>query len=355
LLAGARLVLTDSGGIQEETTALNVPCLTLRDNTERPITVEQGTNTLVGRNRQRALECADDILRSGGSEARYPSSGTAMRATASLAICRLLSAFRHARRGGECMNMPAPSAAVIVNALTIDVEDYFQVSAFAQNFSRATWDSVPCRIEANIERILELLTETEARATFFTLGWVAERYPAWSGALSTMGTSLQAMATSTTARPSRRWTVPRGYSACQGNSRGPFRLRGARIPGAQLSVGPANPWAFDCIAEAGYRYSSSVYPIRHDHYGAPKARALRMRCGRACSNSGGHRAHAVHELACRRRRLLSPVALSRFAVVAAPHQRDRRAAGDVLLPPVGARPDQPRVEGLGAKPDFAIT
>lgn len=72
LLAGARLVLTDSGGIQEETTALNVPCLTMRENTERPITVEQGTNTLVGRNRQRTLQCADDILRSGGKRGRVP-------------------------------------------------------------------------------------------------------------------------------------------------------------------------------------------------------------------------------------------------------------------------------------------
>ena len=72
LLAGARLVLTDSGGIQEETTALNVPCLTMRDNTERPITVEQGTNTLVGRDRQRALECVDGILRTGGKRGRMP-------------------------------------------------------------------------------------------------------------------------------------------------------------------------------------------------------------------------------------------------------------------------------------------
>ncbi len=72
LLAGARLVLTDSGGIQEETTALSVPCLTMRDNTERPITVEQGTNTLVGRNRHRALECVDGILRTGGKRGRMP-------------------------------------------------------------------------------------------------------------------------------------------------------------------------------------------------------------------------------------------------------------------------------------------
>ena len=72
LMGQARLVLTDSGGIQEETTALAVPCLTMRDNTERPITVEQGTNTLVGRNRARTLECVDDILKNGGKRGRTP-------------------------------------------------------------------------------------------------------------------------------------------------------------------------------------------------------------------------------------------------------------------------------------------
>ena len=72
LLAGARLVLTDSGGIQEETTALAVPCLTMRDNTERPITVEQGTNTLVGRDGERIRACVDDIFRTGGKRGRQP-------------------------------------------------------------------------------------------------------------------------------------------------------------------------------------------------------------------------------------------------------------------------------------------
>jgi UDP-N-acetylglucosamine 2-epimerase (non-hydrolysing) len=72
LMSHARLVLTDSGGIQEETTALAVPCLTMRDNTERPITVEQGTNTLVGRNRVRTLECVDEILKNGGKRGRTP-------------------------------------------------------------------------------------------------------------------------------------------------------------------------------------------------------------------------------------------------------------------------------------------
>jgi UDP-N-acetylglucosamine 2-epimerase (non-hydrolysing) len=72
LLCHARLALTDSGGIQEEATALAVPCLTMRDNTERPITVEQGTNTLVGRNRQRILECVDDVLVTGGKRGQVP-------------------------------------------------------------------------------------------------------------------------------------------------------------------------------------------------------------------------------------------------------------------------------------------
>jgi UDP-N-acetylglucosamine 2-epimerase (non-hydrolysing) len=72
LLANARLVLTDSGGIQEESTALSVPCLTMRENTERPITVVEGTNTLVGRDRARAVACTEEILHSGGKRGRMP-------------------------------------------------------------------------------------------------------------------------------------------------------------------------------------------------------------------------------------------------------------------------------------------
>jgi len=72
LLVNARLVLTDSGGIQEETTALSVPCLTMRENTERPITVSQGTNDIVGRDRGRVLACVDEILRTGGKRGRVP-------------------------------------------------------------------------------------------------------------------------------------------------------------------------------------------------------------------------------------------------------------------------------------------
>jgi UDP-N-acetylglucosamine 2-epimerase (non-hydrolysing) len=72
LLAGATVVLTDSGGIQEETTALAVPCLTMRENTERPITVSEGTNTLVGRDRAKAASCIADVLAHGGKRGRTP-------------------------------------------------------------------------------------------------------------------------------------------------------------------------------------------------------------------------------------------------------------------------------------------
>jgi UDP-N-acetylglucosamine 2-epimerase (non-hydrolysing) len=71
-MAGAALVLTDSGGMQEETTALSVPCLTMRETTERPITVEQGTNTLVGRDRALILRLVDEVLATGGKRGRAP-------------------------------------------------------------------------------------------------------------------------------------------------------------------------------------------------------------------------------------------------------------------------------------------
>ena len=68
-------------------------------------------------------------------------------------------------------------SSIFVNALTVDVEDYFQVSAFAAHISRASWEATPCRVERNVDLVLQLLREGSARATFFTLGWIAERYP----------------------------------------------------------------------------------------------------------------------------------------------------------------------------------
>jgi polysaccharide deacetylase family protein (PEP-CTERM system associated) len=169
---------------------------------------------------------------------------------------------------------PRPAAGGgIVNALTIDVEDYFQVSAFAEHISRDTWNALPCRVEANIERILELLADTRVQATFFTLGWIAERYPGLVRRIVDNGHELA----------SHGYEHLRASEQIAGSFLADIRLakavlediaghpvRGYRAP--SFSIGPGNEWAFDCIAKAGYRYSSSVYPIRHDHYGVPDGR-----------------------------------------------------------------------------------
>ena len=160
----------------------------------------------------------------------------------------------------------------IVNALSIDVEDYFQVSALAPHFPRSQWDSIPCRVESNVDRILGLLHEQGASATFFTLGWVAERYPALVRRIAEAGHEV----------------ASHGYGHQRASAQAPeafladIRLaktiledivgvpvRGYRAP--SFSIGSTNPWAHDCILEAGYRYSSSIYPVRHDHYGVPDA------------------------------------------------------------------------------------
>ncbi len=170
------------------------------------------------------------------------------------------------------MNAHNAMDGAIINALTIDVEDYFQVSAFAHHVPRASWDSIPCRVEGNVDRILGMLADAGARATFFTLGWVAERYPVLIRRIVDEGHELA----------SHGYEHVRASEQGYGEFLADIRLakavledqagapvRGYRAP--SFSVGPANEWAFDCIAEAGYCYSSSVYPIRHDHYGAPDA------------------------------------------------------------------------------------
>ena len=160
----------------------------------------------------------------------------------------------------------------ITNAFTCDVEDYFQVSALAPHFPRSGWDAVPCRVEANIDRILELMAQHQAQGTFFTLGWIAERFPQVVRRIAAAGHEV----------------ASHGYSheRASAMSREEFRddivrakqlledLAGQEVTGYRapsFSIGTGNLWAHDVIAEAGYRYSSSVYPVKHDHYGIPDA------------------------------------------------------------------------------------
>jgi len=161
---------------------------------------------------------------------------------------------------------------MICNALTIDVEDYFQVSAFDPCLERADWPRMECRVEANIERILTLLDAAQVNATFFTLGWIARRYPAMVKRIVAAGHELachgdahRRISAQTPAEFERDIHVSK--SLLEEISGQP--VQGYRAP--SFSLGASNPWAHDILLQAGYRYSSSIYPIRHDHYGAPQA------------------------------------------------------------------------------------
>jgi polysaccharide deacetylase family protein (PEP-CTERM system associated) len=173
-------------------------------------------------------------------------------------------------------------APAITNALTIDVEDYFQVSAFAPYIRRGEWEQQECRVERNVARILELLAAADTRATFFTLGWIAERYPQLVRAIVDAGHELashgygheRASDLSAAAFGSDVGRAKKLLEDIAGHE-----VRGYRAP--SFSIGTGNLWAFDVLAEAGYRYSSSIYPIRHDHYGMPDSPrfAYRVGCG----------------------------------------------------------------------------
>jgi polysaccharide deacetylase family protein (PEP-CTERM system associated) len=165
---------------------------------------------------------------------------------------------------------PRPNASGIVNALTIDVEDYFQVSAFAAHISRKDWDDRPSRIERNIERILQMLDEAGVHATFFTLGWVAERHPALIRRIGAAGHEVASHGFAhhrATEQAEREFFADISLAKAVIEDITGQEVKGYRAP--SFSVGPANAWAFECIAGAGYRYSSSLYPVRHDHYGVP--------------------------------------------------------------------------------------
>lgn len=162
--------------------------------------------------------------------------------------------------------------AKIANAMTVDVEDYFQVQAFANHIDRADWDSLDCRVERNTDTVLGLFDAAGVKGTFFTLGWVAERYPELIRRIVGQGHELA----------SHGYAHIRADSQSKDEFRGDVRrtkqlledIGGAAVTGyraATFSIGGGNIWAFEVLAEEGYDYSSSIYPIRHDFYGMPAA------------------------------------------------------------------------------------
>ncbi|PIX95822.1 MAG: polysaccharide deacetylase family protein [Hydrogenophilales bacterium CG_4_9_14_3_um_filter_63_34] len=160
----------------------------------------------------------------------------------------------------------------IINVMSVDVEDYFQVGAFEHTIARETWERWPCRVEANIERILALFARHDLRATFFTLGWIAERYPGVVRAIVAGGHELAShghghQRVHDLSPAAFREDVMRARKLLEDLSG--MAVAGYRAP--SFSIGRANLWALDVLAEAGYQYSSSIYPIAHDHYGSPEA------------------------------------------------------------------------------------
>lgn len=156
------------------------------------------------------------------------------------------------------------------NAMTIDVEDYFQVSAFAPYIARSDWEACECRVERNVHRILDLLDAARAKATFFTLGWIAERYPQVVREIVARGHELASHGygherASDLSEADFLQDVQRAKHLLE--DLGGLEVQGYRAP--SFSIGTRNLWAFDTLAAAGYRYSSSIYPIQHDHYGMP--------------------------------------------------------------------------------------
>jgi polysaccharide deacetylase family protein (PEP-CTERM system associated) len=161
---------------------------------------------------------------------------------------------------------------VVRNVLTIDVEEYFHVSAFEGVIPEARWSSCESRVEASVDRLLSLLDAHRVRATFFVLGWVAARRPALIRAIAEAGHEVgchsfaHRMISSQNrlefAQDLRRakWTVEDATGQ---------QVRGYRAP--SFSVVKETLWALDVLVEQGFEYDSSIFPMRHDRYGIPSS------------------------------------------------------------------------------------
>ncbi len=251
---------------------------------------------------------------------------------------------------------PRATSGALVNAMTVDIEDYFQVGAFADTISRDDWDGIPGRVEMNTDRLLRLFDGAGVRVTFFTLGWIAERYPRLIRRIVAAGHELASHGYA-------HWRV-------DGQAVDEFRddvrrtrllledAGGVAVTGyraASFSMGPTTPWAHQVLAEEGYRYSSSIFPVRHDHYGVPDAPRLPYR---PAGQDG------VIELPLTTLRLfgrnlpcagggyfrLLPYAYFRWAI--GRFNRRDRAAAIFYFHPWEIDPGQPRQAGLGAKTRF---
>jgi len=244
----------------------------------------------------------------------------------------------------------------ITNVMSVDVEDYFQVGAFEHTISRDDWEKWPCRVEANIERILALFSRHGIKATFFTLGWIAERYPGMVRDIVAGGHELAShgyghQRASALTREEFHADVTRAKHLLE--DIGGVGVNGYRAP--SFSIGHGNLWALDVLAETGHRYSSSIYPIAHDHYGMPDAPRFPYRpeqCPRLLEmppTTVDWRGRNLPAAGGGYFRLL-PYAASRW-LIRRVNRNDRRAAM-FYFHPWEVDPDQPRIPGAPLKSRF---
>jgi len=165
-----------------------------------------------------------------------------------------------------------PVSDQIPNALTVDVEDYFQVSAFDNYIARSDWDSIPSRVESRTDLILSMFDEASVKGTFFTLGWIAKRFPDMIRRICDQGHEIASHGWEHTRltfmKPEQfKEDVSRTKALLEDISGRP--VLGYRAP--SYSIGRDNDWAHDVLGETGHVYSSSIAPINHDLYGIPDA------------------------------------------------------------------------------------
>lgn len=162
--------------------------------------------------------------------------------------------------------------AQVCNVMTVDVEDYFQVSALEERVAREQWPSFQPRVENNTHRLLELFAEADVKATFFVLGWVAERFPALIREISDQGHEV---ASHGPMHERVSTLAPADFRRGVSDTRKLLEdIAGAAVIGYRapsFSIGPDQTWAWEILAETGHRYSSSIYPGKTDHYGFPGA------------------------------------------------------------------------------------
>jgi polysaccharide deacetylase family protein (PEP-CTERM system associated) len=160
--------------------------------------------------------------------------------------------------------------ATSLNALTVDVEDYFQVSAFAGLVPRSQWETFESRVCRNTDKLLAIFSEAGVHGTFFVLGWVAERFPALVRRIHDAGHEL---ASHSYAHGLVYDATPEAFRADLRQARAAIqRATGVQVVGYRApsySVTERSLWALDVLVDEGYEYDSSIYPIRHDRYGIP--------------------------------------------------------------------------------------